>query len=120
VCLGVLARVEAWVSAGFGSCWRRAKPVQAFPSEKGKEASEETFRVPGDPFTRCVCLLLSMLGLKKQNVPTCFPISQGLTSVYLPNGDKLARSQMARDVQVKNWKITQYLEIHKRNLMPSI
>lgn len=40
---GVLARVEAWVSAGFGCCWRRAKPVQAFPSEKGKGASEESF-----------------------------------------------------------------------------
>ena len=102
--------------------WHRAKPVQAFPSEKAiKQASRfvNLVRVPGDRYEVCG-LLLSMLGLKKQNVPTCFPISQGLTSVYLPNGDTLARSQMARDVQVKNWKITQYLEIHKRNLMPSI
>ena len=111
MCLGWLARVEAWCLRG----WHRAKPVQAFPSEKAiKQASKfvNLVRVPGDRY-EVRGLLLSVYGLRRGQAPQhAAETAQGLTSINigLPN----QRKPVALDMndQVDNWKVTQYLEIH--------
>jgi hypothetical protein len=102
---GVLARVEAWVSAGFGCCWRRAKPVQAFPSEKGKGASEESF--PGAwrslaHYEVCLLAFVNAWIWKKQIVPTRSRYRRELTSDGIPSQKKLADSQRTTINQVDN------------------
>jgi hypothetical protein len=86
-----------------GLAW--AKPVQAFPSEEGNKASEESFRVPGDPLiiTRCVACFCQCFNLGRSKMSQRAPeTARELTSVYVPNGNKLASLQMARDNQVNN------------------